>query len=175
MSSRRACRSRRVLALASLAGVLFAPTTSSAGVVDGVQTSDGLSIYLGVVPAAVVRGHPADHPETQMHGGVPGGSHSMHIVAAVFDKVSGARITRANVVAHILEPGGIQRSVRLQPMTVAGALTFGGYTSFARGIDYRIGIQVQRPSHMPPQPMQHIPHPMHRAASVTAHFTYTHD
>lgn len=175
MNSRTGSRSRSVFALAGLAGVLFAPATSSAGVVDGVQTADGLTIYLGVVPAAVVRGHPTGHPEAQMHGGAPGGSHSMHIVAAVFDKASGARITRADVVAHILEPGGIQRSVRLQPMTVAGALTFGGYTSFARGIDYRIGIRVQRPPHMPPQPMQHLPHPMHRVASVTAHFTYTHD
>jgi len=60
-------------------------------------------------------------------------------------------------------------------MTVEGALTYGGYTTFARGIDYRIGIRVERPPHMPPQPMQHLPHPMHRVASVTAHFTYTHD
>jgi len=164
-----------VLTAISLAGVLFTPATSNAGVVDGVQTADGLTIYLGVVPAAIVRGHPLDHPEAQMHGGAPGSSHSMHIVAAVFDKASGARITKANVVAHILEPGGIQRSVRLQPMTVAGALTFGGYTTFARGIDYRIGIRVDRPPHMQPSQQAHVPHAMHRVASVAAHFTYTHD
>lgn len=175
MNLRTGRPSRRMLALIGLAGILIAPATSCAGVVDGVQTADGLMIYLGVMPAAVVRGHPTGHPEAQMHGGAPGSSHSMHIVAAVFDRASGARITKANVVAHILEPGGIQRSVRLQPMTVAGALTFGGYTSFARGIDYRIGIRVERPPHLPPsQPMQN-PHQMHRIASVTAHFTYTHD
>lgn len=162
-------------ALIGVIGLLFAPATSNAGVVDGVQTADGLTIYLGVVPAALVRGHPTDHPEAQMHGGAPGSSHSMHIVAAVFDKASGARITRATVTAHIVEPGGIQRSVRLRPMTVAGALTFGGYTTFARGIDYRIGIRVDRPPHMQPQQQVHIPHTMHRTASVTAHFTFTHD
>ena len=99
----------------------------------------------------------------------------MHIVAAVFDSSSGARITRANVVAHIFEPGGIQRWVRLQPMTVAGALTFGGYTTFARRIDYRIGIRADRPPHMQPPQQMHIPHTMHRVASVTAHFSYIHD
>ncbi|WP_447954078.1 hypothetical protein [Sphingopyxis chilensis] len=165
----------KLLTAIGVVGLLFAPATGNAGVVDGVQTADGLTIYLGVVPAALVRGHPPDHPEAQMHGGAPGSSHSMHIVAAVFDRGSGARITKANVVAHILEPGGIQRSVRLQPMTVAGALTFGGYTTFARGIDYRIGIRVDRPPHMPPSQQAHVPHAMHRVASVTAHFTYTHD
>lgn len=165
----------RVLAAIGLAGLMIAPVAGHAGVVDGVQTADGLTIYLGVVPAALVRGHPTGHPEAQMHGGAPGSSHSMHIVAAVFDRKSGARITKANVVAHILEPGGIQRSVRLQPMTVAGALTFGGYTSFARGIDYRIGIRVDRPPHMQPSQQVHVPHQMHRAASVTVHFNYTHD
>lgn len=161
--------------LIGVVGLLFAPATSDAGVVDGVQTADGLTIYLGVVPAALVRGHPTDHPEARMHGGAPRSSHSMHIVAAVFDKASEARITKATVTAHILEPGGIQRSVRLQPMTVAGALTFGGYTTFARGIDYRIGIRVDRPPHMQPERQTLLPHRMHRVASVTAHFTYTHD
>lgn len=168
-------RAHRRLASIALIGLLFAPAVSNAGVVDGVQTADGLTIYLGVVPAAVVRGHPTGHPEAQMHGGAPRSSHSMHIVAAVFDKASGARITKATVTAHILEPGGIQRSVRLRPMTVDGALTFGGYTSFARGIDYRIGIRVDRPPHMQPERQTLLPHRMHRVASVTAHFTYTHD
>lgn len=175
MNSKVGQFSHKILAMAGLAGILFAPGTSNAGVVDGVQTADGLMIYLGVVPAAVVRGHPTGHPEAQMHGGPGRSPHNMHVVAAVFDKSSGARITKANVVAHILEPGGMQRSVRLQPMTVDGALTFGGYVTFARGIDYRIGIRVERPPHMQPsQPMQN-PHRMHRIASVTAHFTYTHD
>lgn len=164
-----------VLAAIGLAGFLITPVAGHAGVVDGVQTADGLTIYLGVVPAAVVRGHPTDHPEAQMHGGAPRGSHNMHVVAAVFDRASGARITKATVTAHILEPGGIQRSIRLRPMTVAGALTFGGYTTFACGIDYRIGIRIDRPPHMQPQQQVHIPHTMHRTASVTAHFNYTHD
>ena len=166
---------RKVIALAGILGMLFAPTAGTAGVVDGVQTAGGLTIYLGVVPAAMVWGHPSGHPEAKMHGGAPASSHSMHIVAAIFNKTSGARISKANVTAHIVEPGGIQRSVRLQPMTVAGALTFGGYTTFARRIDYRIGIKVERPPHMPPSSSNQIPHSMHRIAPVTAHFTYTHD
>ena len=166
---------RQALAAVGLAGMLFAPVTANAGVIDGSQSAGGLTVYLGVVPAAVVKGHPTGHPEAEMHGGTPASSHSMHITAAVFEKASGARIRDANVTAHILEPGGIQRSVRLQPMTVAGALTFGGYTTFARGINYRIGIVVDRPPHMLPSQSKQAPHAMHRKPPVTVHFTYTHD
>ncbi len=60
-------------------------------------------------------------------------------------------------------------------MTVAGALTFGGYTTFARGINYRIGIVVDRPPHMLPSQSKQAPHAMHRKPPVTVHFTYTHD
>lgn len=157
MNSRIGSRPRKVLALAGLAGLLFASATSNAGVVDGVQTADGLTINLGVVPAPpVARAHP------QMHGGAPSRSiHNMHLVAAIFD-ASGARVTNATVVAHIYEQGGRQWNVPLRPMPVNGVLTYGGYTAFPKDTDYRIGIIVQRP----------VPKRRH---PVTVHFTWTHD
>lgn len=157
MGSRTDRRWRKVLALAGLAGVLLAPVTSNAGVIEGAQTADGLTINLGVVPAPpVARAHP------QMHGSAPGRSiHDMHLVAAIFD-ARGARVTNATVVAHIFEQGGRQWTVPLPPMTVNGALTYGGYTAFPKDTDYRIGIIVQRP----------VPKRRH---PVTVHFTWTHD
>lgn len=157
MSSRTIHRSCRMLALAGLAAILSVSAPSNADVVDGVQTADGLTINLGVVPAAPVAwAHP------QMHGGAPDRSiHTMHLVAAVFD-ARGVRVTNATVVAHIFEQGGRQWKVPLRPMTVNGAVTYGGYTSFPSDADYRIGIIVERP----------VPK---RRNPVTAHFTWTHD
>ncbi|WP_447954076.1 hypothetical protein [Sphingopyxis chilensis] len=157
MGSRTDRRWRQVLGSVGLAGILLAPATSNAGVVDGVQTADGLTINLGVVPAPpVARAHP------QMHGGASGRSiHNMHLVTAIFD-ASGARVKNATVVAHIFEQGGRQWNVPLQPMTVNGALSYGGYTTFPKDSDYRIGIIVQRP----------VPKRRH---PVTVHFTWTHD
>ncbi|GGN45922.1 hypothetical protein GCM10011349_12480 [Novosphingobium indicum] len=157
MDSRTLGRTRRVIALAGLAALLFAPATSNAGVVNGVQKADGLTINLGVVPAsAVKRAHP------QMHGGTADRSiHNMHLVAAIFD-ASGTRVTNATVVAHIYEQGGREWNVPLRPMTVNGALTYGGYTTFPRDSDYRIGIIVQRA----------VPKRRH---PVTVHFTWAHD
>lgn len=33
------------------------------------QIVDGVAIYFGIMPAQLVRGHPPDHPEGQIHGG----------------------------------------------------------------------------------------------------------
>jgi hypothetical protein len=140
---------------------LCASTPVLAGVVDGVQTVQGLKIYLGAVPAAVVRAHSSGHAEAQMHGGVPArGQHAIHLVVAVFDDATGARITKANVSADIIEDGGKRWSITLKPMTIAGALTYGGYGAFADAEDYRINVRVTRVR--PSQP-------------VVAQFTYAHD
>lgn len=155
---------RKMLALIGLAGILFAPATSNAGVVDGVQTVDGLTFYLGVVPAAIAQGHPPGHPEASMHGGTPGPSmHNMHLLVALFNGPDGARITRAKVVAQILERGGKEWSVQLQPMTVNGALTFGGYATLEKSADYSIEISVDRLG------------AVSRVHPVTANFTWAHD
>jgi hypothetical protein len=149
--------------LAALALVLamFTASASQAGVTNGAQTVDGLSIYLGVVPATVVRGHAQDHPEARMHGGPPDRSiHDVHLVVAVLDASTGVRITDATLVAQILELGGKRWSIRLEPMTVNGALTYGGYASFVKASDYWIGVQIQRPRRQHP---------------VMARFTYAHD
>jgi hypothetical protein len=36
-----------------------------------VELVDGLSVYFGVRPAEMIRGHLKEHPESQMHGGIP--------------------------------------------------------------------------------------------------------
>ena len=50
---------------------------------DGYRSVDGLAVYLGIVPAAVVRGHPTAHAESSMHGGAGTARHQQHIVVAV--------------------------------------------------------------------------------------------
>src|SRR4051794_23124619 len=65
--------------------------------------SGGLAVYIGLVPAEIVRGHPADYPERTMHGGPRphGGEHEYHLVAAVFDAATADRVSDARVSARI--------------------------------------------------------------------------
>ena len=140
---------------------LCASLPAFGGVIDGVQTVQGLKVYLGSVPAAIVRAHSSGHAEAQMHGGVPApGQHAVHLVVAVFDAATGARLTKIKVVADIFEVGGKRWSIMLRPMTIEGALTFGGYAAFGLADDYRINVRVTRTS-----PSQ----------LTVAKFTYAHD
>jgi hypothetical protein len=56
-----------------------------------------MTVYLGVVPAAQVKGQGV----AMMHGGAPKGPDAYHIVAAVFDAATGARISDATVTAKV--------------------------------------------------------------------------
>lgn len=104
------------------------------------QTVAGVAIYFGIVPAGLVRGHPPEHPEGKMHGGVPAGEN--HIMVALFDDKTGKRIVRADVTASITE---LQAEKKLEPMVIAGAATYGNYFNMPGPGPYRIDIYIHLP------------------------------
>jgi hypothetical protein len=59
--------------LGALGAVLLSASLASAN--DGYQTANGVAVYLGIMPASLVRGHPSDHEEGVMHDGAPSGPH----------------------------------------------------------------------------------------------------
>ena len=134
-----------------------------AGVVNGARTVDSTIIYLGIVPAALTRNHPGDVKGTLMHGGAPANSvHNVHVMVAVFDRATGTRITKAAVRARFLGERGRKWSVQLKPMTVNGALTYGGYTNLGTTEEPSVFIDILR--QFPGKPR-----------TVTARFEYVHD
>ena len=138
---------RAVITLAALLSSPIVPLgAASAGVVNGVQTVDDLTVYLGVVPAAVTRGHAPQHPERSMHGGIARpGVHDVHVLVAVFSRPTGERVTNATVTARLHGTGNNRWTVPLTPMTIEGALTFGGYTSLGTEEALMISVDVTRP------------------------------
>jgi hypothetical protein len=107
------------------------------------QTVAGVEIYFGVVPAAMVREHPRQHPEGRMHGGTAGRGY--HVMVALFETKNGARITDAQVGVRLVSPSQSGPETRLEPMTIAGAQTYGNYLDMAPGGSYRIAVSVRRP------------------------------
>ncbi len=162
-SPRRALRG--LIAPAAVMLALSAPPQSaSAGVVNGVQTVDDLTVYLGVVPAAVTRAHAPQHPERTMHGGVQrAGLHDIHLLVAVFSRPTGQRVTDAVVTARLHGTGNNRWTVPLTRMTVNGALTFGGYTSLGTEEALMISVDVTRPGRS------------RATRTKTAQFRYLHD
>lgn len=108
------------------------------------QTVNGVVIYLGVIPSEIIRGHPTEHPESIMHGSPAKRSGSRHIVVALFDAKTGERITDAKVSARVEQLGLTADHKDLEPMQIAGTVSYGNFYAMPSGGIYKIRVIVQR-------------------------------
>lgn len=116
-----ASRPALVALLASFAfvGSVMGPASTHAVAAESElsKTVGGLTVYLGVVPAEIVKGLPASSTtERPMHGRIPKGPHEYHLVAAVFDATGGTRISDAIVTAQVSGLGLSGSKMKLEPM-----------------------------------------------------------
>lgn len=129
-----------------LLGVALAmPTAVRAQVLEPFQKVDGVAVYLGVIPGQIVRGHPTGHTETAMHGGPPHDPDTYHLVVALFDDATGARVEDAEVSASVSGLGHVgTRHIRLEPMSIAATVTYGGFVQMPPRDRYTINLEVRR-------------------------------
>ena len=105
------------------------------------KTADGLTVYLAVLPAAMIRGETEEHV-ADAHGELSRGRHVFHVMVAVFDAEAGRRLEGASIEARVA-PLGLAPVVReLEKMVVAGAVTYGNYFTMRGDGLYRITITV---------------------------------
>lgn len=119
------------------------------------KTAGGMTVYLGVVPAEIVKGlGAAGHERGPMHGRVPKGAHAYHIVAGVFDSASGARVADAAVKAQVSGIGlsGIKKN--LDRMEIAGTTSYGGFFDLPGRDLYTIRLTIERPGQPTPVDME---------------------
>ena len=109
------------------------------------RTADGLAVYLGVVPAEIVKGPPPHSGERPMHGRIPKGPHEYHIVVAIFDTATGARLSDATVTAQISGLGLYGAQKRLESMDISNTTTYGGFFDLPGRDLYIIKLTIQRP------------------------------
>jgi hypothetical protein len=83
-----------------------------------------------------------------MHGRTPRGQHDFHLVVALFDANTGARISDATVTANVSGLGLSGTQQALEPMKIADTITYGTFVNLSRDI-YTIKLTVQRPGAQP--------------------------
>ncbi len=132
----------KLLAWIVLAAV---PSAGLADVGNETKSAAGLKVDLGIVPAETIRTRPEEYAELRMHGGVPSGKSMYHVMVAIFDAGTGLRITDAQVRARVEEVGLTSEDKKLEPMQVAGALTYGNFFRMAGQGTFRITVQIRRP------------------------------
>jgi hypothetical protein len=125
--------------------ILWLPGAVAALDAGQTKTAQGLTVYLGAMPAEIVRGHPTSHPEAGAHGGPPRGAHSYHLVVAIFEATTGARVSDAKVAARVASLGlaGVRKP--LEPMRIAETITYGNYFDLSDKERYHITIEVEWP------------------------------
>lgn len=139
------------LARAALfAATLAWPLSGTAAEVRQPIIAGDVEFFYGVIPASVLLGHPADHAERTMHGGVQVTRNTYHLVISLFDVKEHRRITDAQVQASISEPGLAPQTKPLQSMTMAGVVTYGNYFTMSGPGPFRITIDIRQPHGGPP-------------------------
>ena len=106
--------------------------------------ADGMELFYGVMPAAIIRGHPNEHSERKMHGGVPRGSGQHHLIVSLFNVKTSQRIEDATVTASVSEAGLTPQRKPLDTMELAGTRTYGNYFSMSGPGPYRIEVDIRR-------------------------------
>ena len=124
------------------------------------QVVNGITIDIGVVPAGLVQGHATDPADpSAMHGGASKGGASHHLVVALFDAKTGARIVDARVRAAVGNRSYDHEPEQpLEPMQIAGTTTYGGFFQMAGEGRWTIHLSIERPG----------------ASRVQAQFAYEH-
>jgi hypothetical protein len=108
------------------------------------QKTAGIEAYVGLVPAEITKGHDGTARRGSMHGGVPEGGYQYHLVAALFDANTGARITDASVAAQVSSSSQAGPKTVLETMTIAETTSYGGYVVVAGPGPYSITLSVKR-------------------------------
>ena len=110
-----------------------------------VKTNGELMVYLGIVPAEIVKGPPPRSAERPMHRRIPRGPHEYHVVAAIFDATTGARVSDASVSARISGVGLSGERKNLEPMQLSGTTTYGAFFGLPGRDLYTIRLAIMRP------------------------------
>ena len=139
-------RQRLIVSLVLALNLLVGSAVSARADESGYRVVDNVLIYLGVIPAAMIRGeHPPGHSESLMHGGVPAGADEYHVLIALFNAKTYQRISNAEVSAGVSEVGlsGVEK--KLEPMQIAGTTTFGNYFEMKGMGPFSIEVSVDIP------------------------------
>jgi hypothetical protein len=135
---------RKILSPVVVFAVLISGCGDYADLPRSSQTVDDVTIYLGVMPARLVQGHSTVPGGPQaLHGGTAQNRASHHIVVALFDAKTGARITDARIRAGVGDRSyNAEHGRSLEPMQIAGMMSYGNFFLMEGGGTWRIHLEI---------------------------------
>lgn len=114
------------------------------------STQGGVTAYLGLVPAEIIKGLTMSATaERGLRGHMPRRPHEYQILAALFNAANGVRISDAVVSVELSRPGSQSSRQKLTPMQIEGAATYGGVVDLPVFDRYDLKLVVERPGASP--------------------------
>ena len=126
---------------------LMSRDAAMAAETDELKTAGGLTVYLGVVPAEIVKGPPTHvllSKGPHEYDIMSKSPHDYQIVAAIFDAASGERVSHVIVTAEVFGLGLSGSKKQLEPMQIAGTTTYGGFFDLPGSDLYTVKLTVER-------------------------------
>lgn len=145
---------------AMLLTLLAAPLTAWADGASWHQESASYHVYLGVVPAHLIKANPVlvDGDKT-LHKGDNASDSSEHVLVSVFRKPNNERVVNATVIARV----GIKKLLRgaktekpLEKMLTSGVVTYGNYFSMPKQGEYEILVRIYEPNKDQAEPVTFV-------------------
>jgi hypothetical protein len=116
------------------------------------KTADGMTVYLGVVPAEIAKGPPTHvllSKGPHEYSVASKGPHEYQIIAAIFDAQSGERVSDVVVTAEVSGLGLSGSNKQLGPMQIAGTTAYGGFFELPGSDLYTVRLTVERTAAKP--------------------------
>lgn len=104
-------------------------------------------VYLGVVPASLIKKNPTlvDN-DKQLHGNPSAqAQNAQHVMVTIFRKAGGARVLNATAIAEVRPKklfGGRGTEKPLEKMITSGVVAYGNYFDMPERGEYRIDIRI---------------------------------
>lgn len=108
------------------------------------KVSQGYRIVFSVIPSEMLSKHSADHPEREMHGGIPE-KPKYHVIVSLFDIKTNKRVKPNSITVTIKTGKKNTYTKKLEPMLLNGIMNYGQYftlnTSSYNKIDLSISLK----------------------------------
>ena len=109
---------------------------------------DSTEVFYGVVPAEIVRAQQGTAKGLGVVEKLRKRRHQKHVVVALFDTQTGARVLDARVSATVTPLGMGAKRKRLEPIRIGELTSFGNYFDFPPDSSpYKVELEIVRPGH----------------------------
>lgn len=132
-----------------LLALVAAPLTAQAADASWHHESASYHVYLGVVPASLIKSNPVlvDGDKT-LHKDDNVSDSNEHVLVSIFRKPNNERVLNATVIARVGAKkllGGDKIEKPLEKMQTSGVITYGNYFSMPKKGEYEIVVRIYEP------------------------------